>query len=101
MRAIVGGQFLQRVSERNRVVLASVAAAVVIGTAAGGLESRAAVHLDGRIAVADLEVDPARAGGPRLLDELLEKPSADAAMLMLGCDREEQQLGFVRDRPEQ
>ena len=64
-------------SERNRVVLAPVASAIVVGTAAGGLESRAAIHLHRRIAVADLEMDAPRAGGSRLFDELLEKPSAD------------------------
>jgi hypothetical protein len=87
------------VSERNRVVLAAVAATIVIGTAAGGLESRSTVQLHRRIAIAHLKVDPARTGGARQLDELFEKPPADAAMLVIRSAGEQQQLGFVGDGP--
>src|SRR5687767_5015823 len=88
-------------SEGKRIVLAPIVSPIIVGSSADRLESGRSIHLHGRIAVPNFEVDPGCSGGPGAIDEMIEQEAANASPLMIGRDRQKQQLGFAGYRPEQ
>ena len=62
-------------------------------------KSGASIHLYRRITVTDLEVDATDAFFAGALDEIVEQAATDPAAMMIWQNRQQQELGFVRDCP--
>src|SRR3954467_141316 len=73
-----------------------VGSVVIVAPPSDRMETRAAIHFNGRVAVADFKMDPSHAGGTGALDEVVEKQVADPLTMSTRQDSQEEQFGLVR-----
>src|SRR5437868_1910920 len=90
---------LKLLRQRQCVEALAVRRMIIVGSFPNRRETCLAIHSDCGVAVANFEMDSRGAAFPGAVHEIVEQQLADALSMMARQDGNQEQLGFVGDRP--